>query len=146
MVASGTLLTSVFDDFADLGEELLIRSGFVGRDRRGIGLRRVGGLLGGFGFRDIGGDVLEAFGRAEILGVDGEDRLVLGLGGLQVAFIAGLQRLGEELRLACGGIAVLGDKRAGGEGQSESGPGELRTVEIFHGVVALKIIAWGWLP
>jgi hypothetical protein len=40
----------------------------------------------------------------------------------------------------------LGDKGAGGEGQSESGPGELRTVEIFHGVVALKIIAWGWLP
>ena len=146
VVASGTLLTSVFDDFADLGEELLIRSGFVGRDDGGIRLRGVGGLLGGFGFRDIGGDVLEAFGRAEILGVDGEDRLVLGLGGLQVAFIAGLQRLGEELRLACGGIAILGDKRAGGESQSESGPGELRTVEIFHGVVALKIIAWGWLP
>ena len=34
VVARGTLLASVFDDFADLGEKLLIRSGFVGGDRQ----------------------------------------------------------------------------------------------------------------
>jgi hypothetical protein len=124
MVASGGLLAGVLDGLVYLGEELIVGSGFVGRDGRGVGLRGValrcgsgvGSLLGGFGFGDGGIDGGEAFRGADILGIDGEDRLEPGLGGLQVAFIASLQRLSEELRLARGGIAVLGDEGAGGEG------------------------------
>ena len=158
MVASGAALASGFDGFAYLIEELFVGSGFICRDCRSIALRRValgrrsgvGGLLGGFGVGDGGVDGGEAFRGAHILRVDGEDRLEPGLGGLQVAFIASLQRLSEKLRLGRGGIAVLGDEGAGGEGQGECCPGELRTVEIFHELVALKIISWGrervWRP
>ena len=146
MVAGGGLLAGFLHVLFDLREELVVGRGFVGRHGRsgsvglgGVGLGSIlggsggfGGLLGGFGGGDFVVHGLEGFGRAEILGVEGEDRLILGLGGLQVAFVTGLQGLGEELRLTRGGIAVLGDERAGGEGQGEGCPGKLRTVEIFH--------------
>ena len=137
MVAGGGLLAGVLDGLVDLGQELIVGSSFIGHDRRGVALGgrgSVGSLLGGFGVGDGGIDGGEAFRGADILGVDGEDRLEPGLGGLQVAFIASLQGLSEKLRLARGDIAVLGDEGAGGESQGESCPGELRTVEIFHEV------------
>ena len=162
VVAGRGLLAGKLDGLGDFGEKLLMDGGdfFEGGGRLGGGgidlggrrislrgvARRLGGiscLLGRFGFGDGGVDRRQAFGRADILGVDGEDRLELGLGGLQVAFVARLQGFGEELRLAGGGIAVLGDERACGKSEGDGYPGELRTVEIFHEFGALKIISWG---
>ena len=94
MVAGSALLASGFDILADLGEEFIIGRGFFGRGGRlggrRIALRGVSSLLRGFGLGDGRADGGEAFGGADILGVDGEDRLKFCLGGLQVTFIAGL--------------------------------------------------------
>ena len=107
----------------------------VGRSS-GLG---VGGLLGGGGFGQGGVDGGQAFVGSHILRVDREDRLELLLGDLEIAFIAGLQGFGEEQRLARGGVPILRDEGAGGESEGESGPSELRTVDIFHEWGALKI-------
>ena len=143
-VAGGGLLAGDFDGLGYFGEQLLMGGGdfLDGADRldgrsgggRGLGLGggSLGGRLGGGGLLDGGIDGGEAFRGSGILGVDREDGFELGLGGLQVAFVAGLDGLGEELRLARGGIAVLGDQGASGEGEGEGCPGKLRTVEVFH--------------
>ena len=122
MVAGGGLLTGLLDCLGDFGEKLLVNGGdFVERgghlhsgriSLRGVGRRLagVGSLLGRFGVSDGRIDGRESFGGANILGVDGEDSLEFGLGGLKVAFVASLQGFGEELRLAGGSIAILGDK------------------------------------
>ena len=99
----------------------------------------VGGLLGGGGFGQGGVDGGQAFVGTHVLRVDREDRLELLLGDLEVAFIAGLEGFGEQQRLAGGGVAILRDKRASGEGEGESGPSELRTVDFFHEWGASKI-------
>jgi hypothetical protein len=69
---------------------------------------------------------------AHVLGVDGENRFKLLLGDQEISFIAGFKGLGKEQRLAGGGVAVLGDERAGGEGEGESCPGVLLRVDFFH--------------
>ena len=110
---------------------------------RGVDLRGIGGHLSGQGFGDGRIDGGESFRGSDILGVDRQDGFELGLGSLQVAFVAGLERLSEELRLARGGVAIFSDKGSGSEGESEGYPGELRTVDVFHGVGALKLFLGG---
>ena len=127
---AGDFVETVLVDGRDFVEGARRGRGDSGCRRGALGVSR---LLGSSRVGEGGVDGGQAFVGTHVLGVDREDRFKFLLGDLEVTFVAGLEGLSEQHRLAGGGVAILGDERADGEREGESGPSELRTVDFFHG-------------